>query len=85
MQLFKELSSCSLKRSAEWRAWVLFLISTRGVLDYEAPSLCNSRCSLGRSGSKRPTFRGSINGTVVDPSVLLFPNAQVKATESAQD
>ncbi len=29
------------------------------------------------------TFRGSINGTVVDPSGAVVPNAQVKATESA--
>src|SRR5467141_2815547 len=29
------------------------------------------------------TFRGSINGTVVDPSGAVVPNVQVKATESA--
>src|SRR5712664_4609547 len=29
------------------------------------------------------TFRGSINGTVTDPSGAVVPNAQVKATESA--
>src|SRR6266852_1354167 len=29
------------------------------------------------------TFRGSINGTVVDPSGAVVPNAQVKATQSA--
>src|SRR6266436_877795 len=29
------------------------------------------------------TFRGSINGTVVDPSGAVVPNAQVKATEAA--
>src|SRR5712664_1456631 len=29
------------------------------------------------------TFRGSINGTVTDPSGAVVPNAQVKATETA--
>src|SRR6266702_975440 len=29
------------------------------------------------------TFRGAINGTVTDPSGVVVPNAQVKATESA--
>src|SRR6266403_1532686 len=29
------------------------------------------------------TFRGAINGTVVDPSGAVVPNAQVKATESS--
>src|SRR5580698_1607352 len=29
------------------------------------------------------TFRGSINGTVTDPSGAFVPNAQVQATETA--
>jgi hypothetical protein len=34
-------------------------------------------------GANAQTFRGAINGTVVDPSGGLVPNAAVKATESA--
>ncbi|PYT40403.1 MAG: TonB-dependent receptor, partial [Acidobacteria bacterium] len=34
-------------------------------------------------GMNAQTFRGSINGTVTDPSGALVPNAAVKATESA--
>jgi carboxypeptidase family protein len=34
-------------------------------------------------GVSAQTFRGSINGTVTDPSGALVPNATVKATESA--
>src|SRR5437660_5144125 len=34
-------------------------------------------------GVSAQTFRGSINGTVTDPSGGVVPNATVKATESA--
>src|SRR6266403_1867128 len=34
-------------------------------------------------GMNAQTFRGAINGTVVDPSGAVIPNATVKATESA--
>jgi hypothetical protein len=34
-------------------------------------------------GANAQTFRGAINGTVVDPSGGVVPNASVKATESA--
>jgi len=34
-------------------------------------------------GMNAQTFRGAINGTVVDPSGAAVPNAAVKAMESA--
>jgi len=45
--------------------------------------VCALALVLAVGAAHAQTFRGSINGTVTDPSGGVVPNAQVKATESA--